>query len=251
MHKLGLQAASITMPSVEIIDILRVVAICAFAGGTSFAGGLIARYINFSDNQVLFFTAFGAGILISAAIFGMVIEAEKTLGIILTLSAFVAGSIIFTLADVIAERRGGGAGILLGIGLDSIPESLAIGASIAAGTGFVIALLIGIQNVPEGIASYREMISGKTTAFGGSKRKGLIAIGFVSVLPIVLGLIGLFFVQDMQVVIALTLAISAGGIFYMLFYDMIPKAHKERKWLPAFGAVLGFIIGFAFVRLFG
>ena len=65
------------MPSIEIIDILRVVAICAFAGGTSFAGALIARYINFTDRQVLFFTAFGAGILISAAIFGMVIEAEK------------------------------------------------------------------------------------------------------------------------------------------------------------------------------
>jgi ZIP family zinc transporter len=55
----------------------------------------------------------------------------------------------------------------------------------------------------------------------------------------------------MEFVIALTLAISAGGIFYMLFYDMIPKAHKERKWLPTFGAVLGFIIGFAFVRLIG
>src|ERR671918_2015921 len=135
------------MPSIEIIDILRVVAICAFAGGTSFAGGLIARYINFSDRQVLFFTAFGAGILISAAIFGMVIEAEKTLGIIMTLGAFVAGSIVFTIADVIAERKGGGAAILLGIGLDSIPESLAIGASIAAGPGLAVAILIGIQNV--------------------------------------------------------------------------------------------------------
>ena len=237
------------MQSIEIIDIVRVVAICAFAGGTSFAGGLIARYINFSERQVLFFTAFGAGILLSAAIFGMVIEAEQTLGIIMTLGAFVAGSIIFTVADVLAEHKGGGAGILLGIGLDSIPESLAIGASVAGGAGFVIALLIGIQNVPEGIASFREMTSDKTSAFRGSKRKALIAIGFVSVIPIILGLIGLFFVQGMQVVIALTLAISAGGIFYMLFYDMIPKAHKERKWLPTFGAVLGFIIGFALVRL--
>jgi ZIP family zinc transporter len=237
------------MPNIEIIDTLRVVAICAFAGGTSFAGALIARYINFSDKHILFFTAFGAGILISAAIFGMVIEAEKALGIIMTLIAFVVGAIIFTLADVMAEHKGGGAGILLGIGLDSIPESLAIGASIAGGAGFVLALLIGIQNVPEGIASFREMTSGNTTAFSGSKRKALIAIGFVSVLPIILGLIGLFFVQGMQVVIALTLAISAGGIFYMLFYDMIPKAHKERKWLPTFGAVLGFIIGFALVRL--
>ncbi len=237
------------MPSIEIIDIVRVLAICAFAGGTSFAGGLIAKYINFTERQLLFFTAFGAGILLSAAIFGMVIEAEQTLGIMMTLGAFVAGSIIFTVADVLAEHKGGGAGILLGIGLDSIPESLAIGASVASGAGFVIALLIGIQNVPEGIASFREMTSDETSAFRGSKRKALIAIGFVSVIPIILGLIGLFFVQGMQVIIALTLAISAGGIFYMLFYDMIPKAHKERKWLPTFGAVLGFIIGFALVRL--
>src|ERR671920_888232 len=237
------------MVAIGVADVLRVIAITAFAGGTTFLGIWISKKTNFSEDHILALTAFGAGILISAAIFSMVIEAEKSIGIIATLFAFMGGAIVFTIANMIAEKKGGGAGILLGIGLDSIPESLAIGASIAAGTGFVIALLIGIQNVPEGIASYREMISGKTTAFGGSKRKALIAIGFVSVLPIVLGLIGLFFVQGMQVVIALTLAISAGGIFYMLFYDMIPKAHKERKWLPTFGAVLGFIIGFALVRL--
>lgn len=238
------------MPSIEAADILRVVAICAFAGGTSLLGGLLGRYVRFGKRQVLFFTAFGAGILLSAAIFGMVVEAEKTLGIAVTLGAFVAGSIIFMVADMVAERKGGGAGILLGIGLDSIPESLAIGASIASGAGFVVAVLIGIQNIPEGIASFREMTSGKT-AFGGDKRKALAAIGVVSVIPVGLGLAGLFFLQGMQTVIVATLAVSAGGIFYMLFYDMIPKAHEDRKWLPTFGAVLGFIIGFAFTRLFG
>jgi ZIP family zinc transporter len=233
--------------SLEVLDILRVIALLSFAGGTSFLGALISKYKKFGDQQILFLTAFGAGILISAAIFEMVVEAEKIIGITLTLLSFIAGSIIFTIADVIAERRGGGAGILLGIGLDSIPESLAIGASIAAGPGLAIAILIGIQNVPEGIASYREMRSGKT-AFSNSK-KALIAIGIVSIIPIILGLVGLFYLQGMTYVIGLTLALSAGGIFYMLHYDMIPKAHKERKWLPTFGAVLGFIIGFAIIRL--
>lgn len=233
--------------SLEVLDILRVIALVSFAGGTSFIGALISKYKKFGDQQILFLTAFGAGILISAAIFEMVVEAEKIIGITLTLLSFIGGSIIFTIADVIAERRGGGAGILLGIGLDSIPESLAIGASIAAGPGLAIAILIGIQNVPEGIASYREMRSGKT-AFSNSK-KALIAIGIVSIIPIILGLVGLFYLQGMTYVIGLTLALSAGGIFYMLHYDMIPKAHKERKWLPTFGAVLGFIIGFAIIRL--
>jgi ZIP family zinc transporter len=233
--------------SLEVLDILRVIALLSFAGGTSFLGALISKYKKFGDQQILFLTAFGAGILISAAIFEMVVEAEKIIGITLTLLSFIAGSIIFTIADVIAERRGGGAGILLGIGLDSIPESLAIGASIAAGPGLAVAILIGIQNVPEGIASYREMRSGKT-AFSNSK-KALIAIGIVSVIPIILGLVGLFYLQGMTYVIGLTLALSAGGIFYMLHYDMIPKAHKEREWLPTFGAILGFIIGFAIIRL--
>lgn len=209
------------------VEILTVLAITSFAGGTSFVGALIARKINFSEQLVLSFTAFGAGILMAAAVFEMVIEAETELGITITLLAFLGGAVIFTVADVIAEKRGGGAGILLGIGLDTIPESLAIGASIAAaGPAMALAILIGIQNVPEGIASYREMMTGKT-AFNNNPRKALIAIGIVSVIPIFLGLAGLFYLQGMADTIAIILALSAGGIFYMLYYDMIPKAHKD------------------------
>ena len=233
---------------ISFTDIFMVIGITLFAGGTSFLGALIAKYVNFSTSVILFLTAFGAGILISAAIFEMVIEAEKSIGMFQTLLFFIFGAVIFTIADVIAVKKGGGADILIGIGLDTIPESLAIGASLAAGPAFAIAILIGIQNIPEGIAAYKEMRTGKT-AFTNSK-KALGAIGFVSIIPVILGLTGLFFLQGLHYIIGLILALSAGGIFYMLFYDMIPKAHKERKWLPTFGAVLGFIIGFAIVRLF-
>jgi ZIP family zinc transporter len=232
------------------LDILRVVAITAFAGGTSFLGVYIGKRTRFTDQQVLTLTAFGAGILIAAAVFEMVIEAEKSIGITLTLIAFLAGAVIFTIADIIAEKKGGGAGILLGIGLDIIPESLAIGAAIAAGPALALALLIGIQNIPEGIASYKEMMTGKT-AFSNNPKKALAAVGVISVIPVFLGLAGLFYLTGMKEAIAIIFAISAGGIFYMLYYDMIPKAHKERKWLPTFGAVLGFIVGFAIVRIVG
>jgi zinc transporter, ZIP family len=232
------------------LDILRVIAITTFAGGTSFLGVYIGKRIRFTDQQVLTLTAFGAGILIAAAVFQMVIEAEKSIGITITLIAFLAGAVLFTIADMIAEKKGGGAGILLGIGLDIIPESLAIGAAIASGPALALALLIGIQNIPEGIASYKEMMTGKT-AFSNNPKKALAAVGVVSVIPVLLGLAGLFYLTGMKEAIGIIFSLSAGGIFYMLYYDMIPKAHKERKWLPTFGAVLGFIIGFAIVRIVG
>src|ERR671919_3135499 len=168
-----MQAGRELRTAVDVIEILTVFAITSFAGGTSFVGALIARKINFSEQVVLSFTAFGAGILMAAAVFEMVIEAETELGITITLLAFLGGAVIFTVADVIAEKNGGGAGILLGIGLDTIPESLAMGASIAAaGPAVALAVLIGIQNLPEGIASYREMMTGKT-AFSNNPRKAL------------------------------------------------------------------------------
>ena len=160
--------------TIGVIDILRVIAITSFAGGTTFLGIYISKRTNFSEDHVLALTAFGAGILISAAIFSMVIEAEKSIGIMATLFAFIGGAIVFTIADIIAEKKGGGAGILLGIGLDSIPESLAIGAAIASGPYLALSLLIGIQNISEGIASYREMMTGKT-AFSDNPKKAFAA----------------------------------------------------------------------------
>ncbi|MBD0360718.1 MAG: hypothetical protein ICV56_08420, partial [Nitrososphaeraceae archaeon] len=75
--------------SLEVLDILRVIALLSFAGGTSFLGALISKYKKFGDQQILFLTSFGAGILISAAIFEMVIEAERIIGIALTLLSFI------------------------------------------------------------------------------------------------------------------------------------------------------------------
>ena len=58
------------MPApISFNDVFMVMGITLFAGGTSFIGALIAKYVNFSTSVLLFLTAFGAGILISAAIF--------------------------------------------------------------------------------------------------------------------------------------------------------------------------------------
>ena len=94
------------MVAIGVADVLRVIAITAFAGGTTFLGIWISKKTNFSEDHILALTAFGAGILISAAIFSMVIEAEKSIGIIATLFAFMGGAIVFTIANMMAEKEG-------------------------------------------------------------------------------------------------------------------------------------------------
>ena len=224
-------------------EIIRTIALTAFAGFTSFLGIYLAKKINFSRKVVLALTSFGAGILIAAAIFEMVIEAEKLVGLLWTIVAFIAGAVLFSFVDWLAEKKGGGAGILLGMGMDSIPESLAIGAAVSSiGSAAALAILIGIQNVTEGVASFHEMKESNSPL---KKIKNIfIATAIISIIPIIMGLVGLFFMKGMNLPIGIILALSAGGIFYMLHYDMIPKAHKEKEWLTTFGAVLGFIIGF-------
>lgn len=224
-------------------EIIQTIALTSFAGFTSFLGIYMAKKINFSRRAVLALTSFGAGILIAAAIFEMVVEAEKLIGLLVTIIAFISGAILFSFLDWLAEKKGGGAGILLGMGMDSIPESLAIGAAVGSmGSAAALAFLIGIQNVTEGVASFHEMKESNSPLH---KIKNIfIATAIISIIPVIMGLVGLFFMKGMETSIGIILALSAGGIFYMLHFDMIPKAHKEKEWLTTFGAIMGFIIGF-------
>lgn len=229
--------------NISSFEIIQTIALTSFAGFTSFLGIYMAKKINFSQRAVLALTSFGAGILIAAAIFEMVVEAEKLIGLLVTIIAFISGAILFAFLDWLAEKKGGGAGILLGMGMDSIPESLAIGAAVGSmGSAAALAFLIGIQNVTEGVASFHEMKGSNSPL---NKIKNIfIATAIISIIPIIMGLVGLFFMKGMDTPIGIILALSAGGIFYMLHFDMIPKAHKEKEWLTTFGAILGFIIGF-------
>jgi hypothetical protein len=82
-------------------------------------------------------------------------------------------------------------------------------------------------------------------------RNAFIAAGLISTIPVVMGLFGLFFMREMEQIIGMILAFIIWWIFYMLYYDMIPRALKERNWLTSFGAILRFTIGFVVVFTMG
>ncbi|WP_458718703.1 hypothetical protein [Candidatus Nitrosocosmicus sp. R] len=120
MYEYSVLAAAFS--NVSTLDILRTIILTGFAGFSSFLGIYLSKRINFSERHMLALTSFGAGILISVAIFGMVVEAEKIVSLTITVFAFVIGAILFTVLDRIAEKKGGGAGILLG--METITDKL-------------------------------------------------------------------------------------------------------------------------------
>ncbi len=44
---------------------------------------------------------------------------------------------------------------------------------------------------------------------------------------------------------------AAGGILYLIFQDIAPLSKAEKRWDPALGAMLGFLIGMIGTKLLG
>jgi len=106
---------------------------------------------------------FGAGALFSAIAFELADEAIALGSEVLLAAGMLVGAVVFVGGSRLLERGAGprsGAdadsrSIVLGAGLDGIPESLAIGASLASGTGLSIALVaaVALSNLPESLGA--------------------------------------------------------------------------------------------------
>jgi ZIP family zinc transporter len=153
---------------------------------------------------------------------------------------FVAGAVIFALADLALARRGGQAAQFLAMMMDYLPEAMALGALVTGdpGTAILVAALIALQNVPEGFNAMREL--------SGSGRSRHLLLLFVLVVPLgpLAAAAGLALPPG-SVVIGAVMMLASGGILYLIFQDIAPQVPLENTWLPPFGAVLGFLLGLA------
>jgi ZIP family zinc transporter len=122
--------------------------------------------------------------------------------------------------------------------LDYLPESLALGGMFAVGANSapLLAVLIGLQNLPEGFNAYRELNS--LPNFDSARTLWLMC-ALIALGPMV-GSLGWFYAPAHDGFLGGVMLFSAGGILYLLFQDVAPQAHLNRRWGPALGAVLGF-----------
>ena len=209
-------------------------------------GALLARipslHPGWLESEIRHFVmAFGGGVLVAAISLVLLPQGAAYVGSpFVSAGSFLLGGCIFFALDRLLARSRRTYPFLLATLLDYVPESLALGGAFAAGASGapLLALLIGLQNLPEGFNAYRELREGKGAG------SGRILLGLLLLVPIgpILAILGWTFLSPAQRLLGAIMMFAAGGILYLVFQDIAPKAKLEAHWFPPLGAVCGFAL---------
>ena len=246
-------------------------------GAASFLllGAAIGWLVRVPTGVVAGVMAFGAGALISTLAFELVAEAHAVGGLAPTIGGFLAGAVVYVLADLALARQGArarkrsvalqsapgvhaapvvpaasaGVGLAVAIGalLDGVPESLVLGLSIADGGAVSIPMLVAVavSNVPEGLSSAAGMKhKGRGARYVFGVWGGIVLVSGVAAM---LGFALLSGASPEAVAVVTTIA--AGGIMAMVANTMIPEAFAADRSLTGLWAALGFALAFALYQL--
>jgi len=239
-------------------------------GGTLLVGAAVAWFVDIPQRLVAGIMALGAGVLISTLAFELVEEAAADGGLVPTTVGFLAGAVLYIVADwlvsrpnqrpvdppanIVARRAGaklaGGTGVAIAIGalIDGIPESIVMGLSVLqGGISIPIVAAIAISNFPEGLGSTAALK--RSGSGGGSVALLWTGIALVTVVAAVLGFVALQAAPAN--LIALITTIAAGGLLAMVCNTMIPEAFDEQHALTGLWATFGFLGAFLLHELAG
>lgn len=236
-------------------------------GASLVAGAVAAAFLSLPARVAAVLTAFGGGVLFAAIAFELVPDADRDAGVALTAVGLVAGTLVYVAADAWLSRdeamdrmrRSGhaaaagqpmmmhsreaarGESIAAGLFVDGVPESLALGLTVAEGE-IGVALLAGILvgNVVEAYGAAQPIVA------GGHTRRfaiGLLAlIGAALTVATVLG--GTALADASGEVIGTAQAVAAGAVLAVITIAIVPHAFEEVSRLVASATVLGFLAGY-------
>jgi zinc transporter, ZIP family len=233
-------------------------------------GALAAAKLHLPERAAAGLTAFGGGVLLAAVALELVPDADAQAGTALTVVGLLAGTLIYVGADAWLSREESGremrramhastAGrvgpaeqmmrgesarglsIAAGLFIDGVPESLALGLTIAddrLGVALLAGILIG--NLVESYGAARPIITGGHTARFAI---GVLAgIGLALAIATALG--GTVLADASAEFIGTAEALAAGAVLAVVTIAVIPHAFDEVSRLAAMATAAGFVLGY-------
>lgn len=242
-------------------------------GGATVIGALLGFIIknpSHKFNDIIL--SFAAGVMLSAAVVGLIIPSleygEAPASIIITVVGIMAGALCLNLIDKLVPHLHKITGkdreshpdktarlnkvllFVIAIAIHNLPEGIAAGVSFGSGDtaqALTVAGGIALQNIPEGMVIIAPML-----AAGMSRRKTfLIALG-TGVVEVIGTLIGYFAASISFAVLPFALAFAGGTMLYVISDEMIPETHAHGNERAAtYALLIGFAVMLSFDFLLG
>ena len=214
-------------------------------GGATALGAVIGfLFKNLSHRFSDIVLAFAAGVMLAAAVLGLILpslEYGGRFGLLVTIAGVFAGAVCLNLLDKLVPHLHKLAGIdteahpdshigkvllfVTAIAIHNLPEGIAAGVGFGSGNtaeALVIAGGIALQNIPEGMVIIGPMLA------AGVKPKRTLLLAMLTGLVEVLGtLIGYFAVSISAAVLPFALAFAGGTMLYVISDEMIPETHAH------------------------
>ena len=236
-------------------------------GGATVIGALLGFLVkNPSQKFNDIILSFAAGVMLSAAVMGLIIPSLDYGGkfsIVVTIAGIFCGALCLNLIDKLvphlhkltgvdteahpgsADRLGKVLLFVIAIAIHNIPEGIAAGVSFGSENlthAILIAGGIALQNIPEGMVIISPML-----ASGVSAKRTFVIAAFTGLIEVVGTFIGYFAVSVAEMILPFALAFAGGTMLYVISDEMIPETHAHGSQR---GATYALLIGFCLMIVF-
>jgi ZIP family zinc transporter len=224
--------------------------------GSLWVGAALASFTRMSQRMIGLAMAFGAGALIAAVAYELVIDAFEA-DLRLASVGFACGGLTFYVGDVLIDRMGGqgrksmtgesqlagnATAIVLGTVLDGIPESFVLGSSLLREGAVPTAVVVGVfvSNVPEALSGSAGLLQA-----GWSRSRIFRMWTYVVAASVLATVLGYQLLDELgSTGGAFVTAYAAGALLVMLTDTLIPEAFELGGREAGLVTALGFAVGF-------
>lgn len=223
--------------------------------------GFVFKNISHKFSDIVL--SFAAGVMLAAAILGLIIpslEYGGKFGILITVAGIFIGAVCLNVLDKLVPHLHKFAGIdseshnqanlskvllfVLAIAIHNLPEGIAAGVGFGSGDttqALIIAGGIALQNIPEGMVIIAPML-----AAGIRPHKTFIIAMITGLVEVIGTLIGYFAVSISTAILPFALAFAGGTMLYVISDEMIPETHAHGSER---GATYALLVGFCIMLI--
>ena len=216
--------------------------------------------------------SFAAGIMLAAAVLGLIVPAVESSaglgGLLVVIAGIMCGAVFLSMMDRVVPHLHNIAGIdkeshhdkasqlnrvilfVLAIAIHNLPEGIAAGVSFGTGNiadAITVSGGIALQNIPEGMVIIAPMLNA-----GVPKRRAFFIALATGLVEVVGTMIGYFVVSISVAILPFALAFAGGTMLYVISDEMIPETHSHGYEKGAtFSLLVGFCVMLAMDVLLG